>query len=775
MRKCCGFLLIFFVFICAGCGNDFNLINNKADYKEATVSGISDDINSLDNISDDGLGEISVSDVDIHQKESKQNGLVYKYHEMRDGSVWLNEINFTKRSSVISEMVIPLEIEGKKVSILGNIEKEDVDEKNNIIKFSTDRNIFGIYEDESFGKINDVEGYNVTKLIKKIVLPSSLKYVSLKSLDLFFEGTELDLSDCSAIGLDQVIVKYKWSLINASQTNNRYKTFCNMVLSKDGKKLIKAYGECDKLEIPYGVKDVGMLSVKTGSLFIPSTVDNFENLQENTNLVSASMRKIENVNIDNENKTFGQVDNAIYIKKNNQLVLIANIPGELSIPEGIERAKFFYYNGRDGRKSLFGYEGSGFFAIDLPSSLKEFAMIPICGKSDIVFRSKAVPHDTSLMLEEQTNIMQRTYYVPDGTLSAYKDAIEDMTCKNSKVYEFSEKSIQSDKHEKSIDGFKFYYSDLSDSSICIWKIEKENKSENTILCIPEKIDGKNVVSIGNEPYDIKSLKRNIFGGFCCKNDTKANCPYLTKIVLPKTLKKISPEAFVGLMDGVSINIPQDVESDISPMCTTKWKCFNLNKKNSNFKKINHLLLSKNGKKVYGLLEKSDEVIIPEGVTSIASEAFLNNNIKKITIPKSVNKIGKFAFSQPRSAKFELDRDNKYFILSSNSIFSRSGILVVAHTVGNKLVVPEGVKKIIEGVSYGGKVTSIVFPKTLKIIGSFWDNGINNNISSIKFCGNKPPEMSENCNFPRGNIYVKKGTRTNYISEFTEPSNRVIEN
>lgn len=157
------------------------------------------------------------------------------------------------------------------------------------------------------------------------------------------------------------------------------------------------------------------------------------------------------------------------------------------------------------------------------------------------------------------------------------------------------------------------------------------------VVIPDKINGTEVISIGNKafwectsltgvtiPEGVTSIGDRAFehcasltsvtipeGVTSIGNDAFSLCGNLTSISLPKSLTSISSYGFSGT-DLTSITIPENVRSI--------------------------------GCEAFFLCDKLKKVVLPEGITRISSKTFaMCSNLTSITIPDSVTSIGNGVF------------------------------------------------------------------------------------------------------------------------------------
>ena len=123
-----------------------------------------------------------------------------------------------------------------------------------------------------------------------------------------------------------------------------------------------------------------------------------------------------------------------------------------------------------------------------------------------------------------------------------------------------------------------------------------------------------------------------------------NCSKMTSITIPNGMTSIGEEAFSNCTGLTSVTIPNSVTS----IGTNAFNgclgivSFTVGDGNVNYKSVNNLLLSKDGKTLIRGI--NGNVTIPNGVTNIMDYAFyFCTGLTNVTIPDSVTHFGEWAF------------------------------------------------------------------------------------------------------------------------------------
>ena len=208
---------------------------------------------------------------------------------------------------------------------------------------------------------------------------------------------------------------------------------------------------------------------------------------------------------------------------------------------------------------------------------------------------------------------------------------------------------------------------------------------------------------------VRSIKSWAFSG----------CSGLTSVTIPVSVTAIDGDAFEDCSGLMSFTVAAD---------------------NPNYKSVNRLLLSKDGRTLVSGV--NGRVTIPEGVTVIGDFAFFHRSgLTSVTIPASVTGIGWGAFSDCSGlTSFAVAADNPNYKSVNRLLLSKDGRTLVSG-VNGRVTIPEGVTEIGAYAFYGySGLTSVTIPASVTEIGylAFWGCGgltavvIPNSVTSIEW-------------------------------------------
>lgn len=283
-------------------------------------------------------------------------------------------------------------------------------------------------------------------------------------------------------------------------------------------------------------------------------------------------------------------------------------------------------------------------------------------------------------------------------------------------------------------GFLYEY-EVQKEGTWVIKITPLSSEGISTLKIPEKLGGKNVVKLGGRGNlyfagDTNTIEPNlnIFGveesgendGTLVPEDVQERVKKIKKIQLPSTLKSIGFTCFSHVQDGKIINIPKGIvqglhEAYRSGFTEIKWKKITISSQNKKYKVDNGCLLSKDGKKLYGFVQKKKEINIPEGVETITLGVDYNGP-STIVIPKSVTKIKGAALTTEKPVTIKVSSKNTHYGVKKGSLYSKkSGRLVAGYINDGVLDIPDTVKRIYyPGVlGHSARLKKVVVPSSVK--------------------------------------------------------------
>ncbi len=327
---------------------------------------------------------------------------------------------------------------------------------------------------------------------------------------------------------------------------------------------------------------------------------------------------------------------------------------------------------------------------------------------------------------------------------------------------------------KTIGNFEYTYKDYKSSSVWITEIIPLSNKGIKTLTIPSYLDGKKVVKIGHKKDNDASYSTdNIFGMRRAEEDwalvpkkIKKRVKKIKKIILPETVKKITPHAFSELQKGKTINIPSGVTKNVQELCDTEWKKMTVSSRNKKYKTKNGVLMSKNGKVVYGKAASIKEIMIPDGAEKIEKAGYLFSAISYIYIPESVKKID-FSFTSriTNIVKIHVSEKSEYYAVADECLYNKkTGNLVVATARTSVLDVPTVITCMEHTFFAGEEVKRIVIPASVKKVGYCW--GVNRETLTLVFKAKTPPEV--NASYVSGvTIYVPKGCAQAYKNAISQ--------
>ena len=260
---------------------------------------------------------------------------------------------------------------------------------------------------------------------------------------------------------------------------------------------------------------------------------------------------------------------------------------------------------------------------------------------------------------------------------------------------------------------------------------------------------------------------------CIASNAFSGCNALTCVILPESLTTLSYHSFSNCDMLTTVTIPANVSSYYESFSECdKLESIYVDEDNEHFASIDGNLYTKDGKTLlqYAIGKKDATFVIPDGVTTIESNAFREcKTLVSITIPASVTEIKSLFYRCTNLENITVDENNEYFS-------SIDGILYDKNV--NRLI------------KYPLAKTSHFFyiPETVTIINEHafaWAKGlygveIHENVTEVGVCAFVSTNMyigvdSNNQYYKSigGNLYSKDGKTliqyTGSLTSFTVPS------
>ena len=153
----------------------------------------------------------------------------------------------------------------------------------------------------------------------------------------------------------------------------------------------------------------------------------------------------------------------------------------------------------------------------------------------------------------------------------------------------------------------------------------------------------------------------------------SNCTNIKQISIPLNVDTIGAYAFSGCKNLVEVKMPAKTKyiGGAAFAGTTSLQNIIVDTDNENLKFENGLLLSKDGTNVYFALLNLENIIIPEGATTIPTDTFMGSNAKSIKLPNSIMNISGNTFANMNNLeRIEVNEDNENYKVENENLLSK---------------------------------------------------------------------------------------------------------
>lgn len=232
-----------------------------------------------------------------------------------------------------------------------------------------------------------------------------------------------------------------------------------------------------------------------------------------------------------------------------------------------------------------------------------------------------------------------------------------------------------------------------------------------------------VVSISQMAFDgCTALSKITMPGVQSIRDAAFQNTAIAEITFPESLTSMFNAVFSGCTKLKSVQIPSTLVNlgTNSPFigCTSLTE-INVCEENPNYKSINGVLYSKDGRKLIAFPCGLADVTIAEGTETIGYQSFKGNpHITSVHFPASVSDIGQYAFSDCSSlVEFTVAPENPNFDAEDGLLYY-GNVLKLCPTGRTSAIVKDGTKEIGDKAFYEcASLSSVSLPTSIYEIGS----------------------------------------------------------
>lgn len=419
-----------------------------------------------------------------------------------------------------------------------------------------------------------------------------------------------------------------------------------------------AFSMCDSLtsiNLPESLE-----TIDSNAFFYCKNLQNLhipKNVSSINNSFIQSSDKLGNFTIDENNEHYTIVDGVLFTKDMSTLVICTGAKqGSYTIPDGVNT---IYYSAFESCNKIT--------SLTIPASVNNIQnrAFTSCYKiEEIHLQSETLPTIDA----EAFNEYDAKIFVPAGSIDEYKSNA--VWSKFPEIYALGTK----------VKGSKFVVDDItylvtetnSKVSVTYQGVNQwsdNNYSGNIVIPSSVEIDGLT--------FDVTGIGAWAF----------SYCDKVESLSIPASVDSIGNNAFLS----------------------TKMKSIQIDAENPKYMTQNNMVLTKDKSSLlFCIPNESGKIVIPDGVTYVANDAFSNISIATLVVPESVEKFGNSQVEAIYSIEW-----NAINCLDTHFPFGDHGNqFTTSVTFGNKVEhIPSGL------CCYMTSLTSVELPKSIKSIGT----------------------------------------------------------
>ena len=274
--------------------------------------------------------------------------------------------------------------------------------------------------------------------------------------------------------------------------------------------------------------------------------------------------------------------------------------------------------------------------IRIPKNVAEIATTTFydCGKLselEIDEENKEFTYENGILLNRaKTSMICILPIAINGTEFTVPNTVQELTSGNITVYKQITK-LNLPASINWIDAGTFLFMNITNITI-----DPENKN---YMATDEAVYNKEKSAMiyyfaRKENVTIEEGLRRI-GSYCFSTNTK-----MKTITLPSSLNSIGSQAFWKCNELQELSLSANI-TNLDPLFIYQVNNVNvtIDKNNKNYTIENNIIFNKDKTKLITIIGDPEEFTVPDGVKEIGDRAFHAKNVKKVTIPETVTKIG----------------------------------------------------------------------------------------------------------------------------------------